>query len=203
MSAKIVRITRNLGFDEVQSGAVSAIQAYKTQVMEWVIGPAKVLAAHLPRNTDHGMAILALELMFFEPHGQFLNPATSGSRNKFCTAFDRFREYLKSHSQILEDTDRLSSEKIYKWARCGLFHSSLLASDLLVDAVEFSGRPLAKNTVLEGWLVDPWLLLGCLENYLGKYVSEIEGNPSGILATHFNSTFTTLFNEPLERFSKM
>lgn len=203
MSGRIVRITRNLGFDQVQSGAVTPIQAYKIQVKDWIIGPARALATQQPRNTDYGMAILALELMFFEPHGEFLDGTLSGSKKRFCAAFDRFRAHLNNCGQLGDDTAMLASEKVYKWARCGLFHSSLLATELLVDAVDFSRRPLAKNPVLQGWLVDPWRLLQCLEEYLEAYAKEVELDQSGVLAKNFSSTFTKLFNEPIERFSKI
>jgi hypothetical protein len=205
MSTGIVRITKNLSFDQVRSGAVSPILAYKTQVTDWIIGPARVLATILPRNTDHGMAILALELLFFEPHGQFINGTivNGKSRLNFISAFDKFRVHLKTQHILLQDADLLSSAKVYEWARCGLFHSSLLATELLVDAVNFSGRPLARNPFLGGWLIDPWLILNCLEAYLNAYVSEVENNPSSALATNFNETFGKLFSGPLEQFSKL
>lgn len=202
MSGRIVRITRNLSFDQVQIGAVTPIEAYKIQVSDWIIGPARVLASQKPRNTDHGMAILALELMFFEPHGEFLDGSLTGSKKRFCAAFDRFRSHLNGLHRLNSDVAMLDSEKVYKWARCGLFHSSLLATDLLVDAVGFSGRPLAKNPILPGWLVDPWLLLQCLEDYLKAYVEEVQQDKAGALATQFNNTFTRLFSEPIKKFSK-
>lgn len=198
----MIRITRHLTFDQVRTGAVSPIETYEIQARDWIIGPARMLATQKPRNTDHGMAILALELMFFEPHGQFLDGTLVGSKKRFCSAFDRFLDHLKARDKLLLETDDLSSESVYKWARCGLFHSSLLATQLLVDAVGYSRRPLAKNSVLEGWLVDPWLLLDCLEGYLADYVVEVKRDPNSLLANNFSKTFTTLFAEPLERFSK-
>ncbi len=201
MSSQIVRITRNLDFAHVKCGDVPTIDAYKTLVKEWIIGPAKILAEQQPRNTDHGMAIWALELMFFEPHGQFLDHSLKGSRKLFCLGFDRFRNFLTTEGKLSPDTHALETCKLYKWARCGLFHSSIMANELLVDAVGHCGKPLAKNSILNGWLVDPWLLLGCLDDYLDTYVTEVKSNENSELARNFEHTFEQLFSEPIRRFT--
>jgi len=72
MHAEMIRITANITLDDLRSGKISTVEAYETQVRDWIIGPAKTLASLYPTETDHGMALLAIELMFFEPHGKLL-----------------------------------------------------------------------------------------------------------------------------------
>lgn len=202
----IVRITKNLSFDDLLSGSIVPVDAYRTQVRDWILSPARRLSESYPEDTDHGMALLALELMFFEPHGQFLEGKYEKGRSKhyFCTAFERFRQFLRGRSMSTVDTDGLRTESIYKWARCGLFHSTLLANELLVDALQFGETSLSKNPIIAGgWLIDPWRMLVELEDYVDSYVSEVRANRDSAIATNFESTFKKLLREPAESFGRL
>lgn len=201
MSTDLVRITASITLDDVTSGRISRVDAYAAQVRGWILQPGRDLAARYPTETDHGMALLALELMFFEPHGRLLSgqPHLRSSRKLFIQGFDRFRDHLRCTEAIGGDTDELPSDSFYEWARCGLFHSSLLADELLVDAVGYSGRCLAKNPLLGGWLVDPWLVLDALEGYLRAYGAELESDPKSELRRNFDAAFEGLIEAPLQR----
>jgi hypothetical protein len=113
--------------------------------------------------------------------------------------FDRFRGFLRQRGAIGPDTEILDAQSIYKWARCGLFHSSILASELLVDAARFANRCLAKNSILGGWLVDPWLLLAELETYLDAYIADLTSGDDRDLRSAFDASFAALVRAPLER----
>jgi len=143
--------------------------------------------------------------MFFEPHGQYLEGKESRgpgeSRRLFCSAFNRFRDFLKSKGMISKDVDQLPAESVYSWARCGLFHSTRLANELLVDAVGFGRACLAENSMLGGWLIDPWLMLDLLERYLDSYVSEVKNAPDDYqIVKNFEATFNRLLLEPMTHF---
>lgn len=201
----IIRITKNLGVDDLLSGSIAPVDAYRTQVHDWILSPARRLTEAYPEDTDHGMALLALELMFFEPHGHFLEGNYEQRRSKqyFCTAFERFRQFLRAKSMSTEDTDELPTESIYKWARCGLFHSTLLAKELLVEAVQFGQASLAKNPIISGgWIINPWRMLDELEDYVDSYVSEVKANRDSAISMNFEATFKTLLREPAEFFRR-
>jgi hypothetical protein len=201
MRTDLVRITRDIPLEDLKTGKVSPVDAYEVQVRHWIVGPGRRLSTLYPDETDHGMALLALELMFFEPHGRLLStePLAQESNRLFCRGFDRFREYLRRGGFIDDDTNGLASASFYKWARCGLFHYSLLADELLVDAVGYSGRCLARNPVLDGWLVNPWLLLDALEEYVAAYTQALRSEPESELRKNFDAAFGVLVQKPLER----
>ena len=204
MNLDMVRITKRLSFTDIANGVVSRPDAYQTIVTDWIIKPAQHLTTVYPTEVDHGMALFALELMFFEPHGQFLSGKTKrgNSCRNFCEAFERFRQYLSVNHQISEDTDILAAEAVYTWARCGLFHSGHLATDLLVDAMGYSDNCLSKNYILGGWLVNPWAMLPLLEKYLNDYIADLKEGTDLTLISNFNKTFNALFEKPIYKFSK-
>jgi hypothetical protein len=198
----LVRITRHLSFDDLRQGKVEPIDAYQLQVRDWILKPAKHLADLRSEDTDHGMALLALELMFFEPHGQYLTGRDSERRSRatFCEAFATFIDFSINQGLASPDIRELELSGFYRWARCGLFHSTRLANELLVDAVNFSNFCLSKNNMLGGWLVNPWLMLGALEKYVESYVELVRSEPYGELAKNFNNTFDRLLREPMDYF---
>jgi hypothetical protein len=206
MSGRLVRITRSLSFDDLATGKVQPLSVYESLVEDWLLKPAEKMAEAYPEETDHGMALLAIELMFFEPHGQFLSGQSSKRKSKstFVLAFDRFRTFLEAKKAVGNDTRNLSSELIYEWARCGLFHSGVMSSELLVDAYSFGAYCLNVNPILGGWLVNPWLLLPELRLYLQSYVNELRQYDIGKneLKLNFDETFNRMIKEPMRKFAR-
>lgn len=202
----LVRITKDLSLEEVHRGTVDPINVYTRLVDAWIFEPAKQMTKNYPNETDHGMALLALLLLYFEPHGQFLTGKSSKGQSKhtFCTAFNAFRTYLSEHAKIPPETNELSSESFYKWARCGLFHSGRMSSELLVDALGISASCLAKNPILGGWLVNPWQLLVHLRNYNEAYgLKLIKADINDRLRTNFLQTYQALVKEPADHFNTL
>jgi len=191
MNGNIVRITKDISFDDLQSGKVDSFEVYLSIVNKWILDPAEKIANSYPDSTDFGMSLLALELMFFEPQGQFLTGKTSNraSKKTFCKAFDHFRDFLFEKQLIQNEVYSLPSESIYKWARCGLFHSGRLANELLVDAIDYTTYCLEKNHILNGWLIDPWKLLPVIKLYSEDYISKLKKRDNKELLDNFNSTF--------------
>ncbi len=200
MNGNIIRITKEISFSDLQSGKVDPFEVYLSIVKRWILEPAEKIADSYPDNTDFGMALLALELMFFEPQGQFLTGKSSNhaSKKTFCIAFDHFRVFLSEKKLISQEASSLTSDSIYKWARCGLFHSGRLANDLLVDAIDYSTFCLEKNRIVNGWLVDPWKLLPAINSYAEDYISMLKKGNDKELLNNFNLTFERLVHHPLQ-----
>ena len=202
----LVRITRDLSLQEVHRGTVDPVDAYTRLVEAWIFEPAKQLASLYPSETDHGMALLALLLLYFEPHGQFLTGQSSEGQSKrtFCAAFDAFRVHLSENHKMQPETSDLLSESFYKWARCGLFHSGRMSNELLVDAMGMSNSCLSKNPILGGWLVNPWQLLIELRNYNEAYTSRLVGaGTTDQLRKNFLQTYQVLVKEPADHFNTL
>jgi hypothetical protein len=95
----LVYITGSITFADLEAGRVSDIDVLDAQVKNWLLRPAAHLAAMTPtigEQYEHGMSLFALELMFFEPHGQYLggNDSQGQSGKMFLLAFERFRAWL-------------------------------------------------------------------------------------------------------------
>ncbi len=202
MAGNLVRITKDLSFQDLQDGQVNYFDAYQKQVSAWIVSPARLLANSKPRNTDNGMALLAIELLFFEAHGQYLTGESSQNKSKrtFCHAFDRFLNFLVQEQMANKNILELDSTLVYKWARCGLFHSAKLSNELLVDAVGFCNQPIIKNPIHGGWLINPWHLIEPLNSYISNYVKELKKDSNSDISKNFNSTFQRLLIEPMEYF---
>jgi len=158
--------------------------------------PGSILA--LQDNSDYGMALFAMELMFFEPHGQYLSGNTSdqGSKRKFVTVFDRFKSEVKPEIGL-----DVPSDRFYSWARCGLFHSHTLVQDILIDARNIF-QPFSRNPQFPGGvLVNPYKLLNLLERYLDNYVLTIKEGRDQLLCENFDKAFNHLILQPMEYFT--
>lgn len=107
MNKDLIRITKDLSFREMETKKPEEV--YKIQVTDWIIEPSKYLASLKAKDTNHGMALLAIQLMFFEPHGQFLSGKNSDKQAKkiFSLAFNRFIDFMKNRDtiEIVENVD--------------------------------------------------------------------------------------------------
>ena len=198
----MIRITREISFQDLQDGKISRFEVYAEQVRAWIFRPAKELAG-LRDDTDKGMAVLALLLMFFEPHGQYLSGKDSQSQSgvTFVKAFDRFVRFLPEGKMMDSEGIKELSDVFWKFARCGLFHSLTLSDKLMIDALGMQKVSLSKNPCLKNsWLVNPWLLLDDMESYLTSYMQDLNDGKDQKLVNNFRATFERLLVEPVNRY---
>lgn len=199
----LIRLTPELSFANILDGGRDSYPAaYQNIVDTWLFKPINVLLEEYPPdNKFRGLSAFALALMFFEQHGEFLTGETTRGRSKFrfCLAFDR---YLLSCGGANSNTHP-DSKAIYKWARCGLFHSARMSHDLLIDAMGYSETPFCKNPFIkDGWLVNPAALVVSLEKYLSEYVDEVNSSSEDSeVSKNFHATFERIITEPLQHFS--
>lgn len=200
----LVFITGAITFADLDAGRVSNIEVLKQQVHNWLLAPAKHLAAMEPvigRQYEHGMSLFALELMFFEPHGQYLSgtDSTGKAGQAFSIGFDRFRSWLQDNNRIGKEFGADEAKKVRNWARNGLFHSGQLKDGLLVDMRRSEKYAFYKNPAWEGWLVDPWNLLNDIEQYFVSYIHALTSasHPEHCsLKSAFEKTFQRLVVAP-------
>jgi hypothetical protein len=209
MSGDLVRITSNprLSFDDLKKGEASYPQAYKIQIQAWLLKPVDDLSRDKETKADNGMAAFAVLLMFFEPHGEYLTGNDrdyKSNRSRFCKAFDTFLRSLTPEERGAAP----ESKSIWTWARCGLFHSTKLDNNLLVDTINcgtgiFTTKQLQLNKRRESkqvCLVNPWRMRKYLERYVDEYCRIIEEELDEKLTKSFHITFQRLLGEPMKYF---
>jgi hypothetical protein len=194
------------------SGIITAPKAYQKQTKGWLIEPAEILASNRD-NSDLGIALLSLELMFFEPHGYYLNGSAARKPNKptewasgasFRKGFGSFVSYLRTTEEISADITEREIDGFYKWARCGLMHAMTMSNEILVDALEVGGKTISKALGGQIILVDPWLLLPRLSDYIDNYVNLLESSDKNSAArVNFDYTFSELIIKPGMRFETL
>jgi hypothetical protein len=207
-----IRVTRDITYGRIMSGDVTYPQVLDAQVTEWLLRPAKHLAALRDTNrddTDHGIALLSLIMLFFEPHGQYLSGACSesASNKMFCKAFEHFLKWLHERNRLDQPASSIEPSKFYKLARCGLLHSFQLKGEFLVDAIDSCvDKAIIPNEVhRSGWLVNPWILLNDLEEYFKDYLRAISDNSNPYydsLYPPFEATFKRLVLGTLQTYSQ-
>jgi hypothetical protein len=201
----LVYITGNLTFADLEAGRISKVEVMRHLIRNWLFMPAKHLAEMEPvmgHRYEHGMSLFALELLFFEPHGQFLTGADSQGKagETFLLGFERFRVWLIGNNRIGQDFGGAEARKVRDWARNGLFHSGHIKDGLLVDIRRSESRSFFKNPIWEGWLVDPWELLKDIESYFESYVRELESESArkdSVFYASFEKTFDRMVVAPL------
>lgn len=200
----LVYITGGITFADLDAGRVSPVDVLEAQVRNWLLEPARHLASMKPtigQRYEHGMSLFALELMFFEPHGQYLTGENSDGQSGriFLYAFERFRDWLLLRRRISREFGSEQAKQVRDWARNGLFHSGQIKDGLLVDIRNTGSGPFFRNPVWNGWLVDPWQLLDDVDAYFGQYITTLK-KPSGLedeqLVRNFETTFRRLVVAP-------
>lgn len=203
-SLSLVRITPSITFADVSGNhdQTSKARMYVDIVNTWLVEPARILLEEYPPDQNfRGMAALSICLQFFEQHGEFLSGQSSHRQSKvlFCKAYERFVTYMNS-----TNTSYPNADDIYKWARCGLFHSARLSHRLLIDALGMSSTPFSMNPLIQdGWLVNPLALANCISSYVEIYAGELTEDSTSELSQNFEVTFSRLISEPLEYFEKV
>lgn len=200
----LVYIVGDITFADLEAERASPVDVHEAQVTKWLLQPAQHLASMPPSigsRYEHGMSLFALELMFFEPHGQYLTGEDSNGRagEIFSRAFERFRGWLISQRRVQEDFGTTQAHQVRDWARNGLFHSGHIKDGLLVDIRNQGKGPFYRNPVWDGWLVDPWQLLQDIQKYFAEYINVLR-NPCSreqqLLLENFLRTFQRLVVAP-------
>jgi len=200
---RYVRLTKEIAIEDILSQKVSYIDAHKSQITEWILNPCRELDSENNRNTDFGMAIWVLLLSFFESHGQYLTGEDSNRKSKkiFKVGFDAFKKYLIQKKLVDQKVKNLDNDKLYKFARSGLFHSTVMYEDFLLDCIDFSKNSISKNPIHGGWLINPWLLTEDLSTYVDFYVEQVKNDQQ--IKNNFESTFKRLVVEPMKKISNL
>ncbi|MCP1232062.1 hypothetical protein [Acetobacter indonesiensis] len=204
-----------LDFTDVIDKEDNYIQSWATIIKFWNFEPVKLLTQG-ERVTDRGIAILTLELAFFEPFGSILTGQDSDGKSQktFSEGLKYFSNWLFSKELIGEkECDILSvigtsssPNIVYSYARCGLMHKmTMQGSNVFVDAFGIGDYAITdfnykiksqnKNGSLEPskniFLIDPWRLLPLLEQFMDFFVEElIKSKQNGDdLYINFKNTF--------------
>ncbi len=204
MLKNLVYIVAATTFADLEAGRVSKVEIHKQQVRNWLLRPARHLASMEPtvaKNYEHGMALFALELMFFEPHGQYISGEnSSGSASAtFMIGFKRFCDWLMKREHKAQHFTEENIREIRDQSRNGLFHSGQIKDGLLVDIRRTSKEAFYKNPCWDGWLVDPWNLLSRMEEYFAEYIAILideNHREYGKLYLPFAKTFDRLVIAP-------
>jgi hypothetical protein len=211
----------NLSFQDVLQGKTSYIDAWSTIVTHWMFEPCRLLARDR-KTTDRGMALLMLELAFFEPLGSIItgSDSTQGSRKTFAKGLRQFAAWLADQNSIGETEksileagcDKEEPNVVYTFARCGLMHNmTMKGGQIFIDALgvgnysvtdyEYQIRSIAKNgTLHEGdriLLIDPWRLLIQMGHFLEWFVEKLrDAGPESDLYKNFAATFEQMIVRP-------
>ena len=195
--SNIVRLTSGITLQDLNSGRVSWSEAYKSQIYEWLVNPCEVLIAQ--KNTDFHMAVWSLLLMFFEPHGKYLEGKKT--KHNFTKAFNDFLDFLEIHSQLPQDLDKNSfSKKIYKINRCGLFHSLVISKEFLLDCINYNQYPIENNKIHGGWIINVEKFVELLKQYIEEYIEKLSSDE--LRRNNFETTFQLLVLKPINNYSK-
>lgn len=197
MNYKLIRITKDITFEDLKSGKISSIDVYKQQISSWLFNSLEQLSLDKKSNFENGYSMLALELLFFEPHGKYLSGNTIiGSRKCFDLGFNNFLNYLENHFLIDQDVlNNIQAKNLYGISRCGIFHDMTIKSGLLIDSIHikkekvFYSNPVNTTDVL----VSPWNFYIALKKYFNVYIEELKNDKSSVQYINFEKTFKSLF----------
>jgi|688.fasta_scaffold288131_2 hypothetical protein len=187
MRADLIYIAPGLTFADLRDGTITKPDVLRAELNEWLFRPLHVLgkvSAGKFGDMGCGMAMLLLELTFFEHHGQYITgkdsdinadpPVKISSTDAFIAGFNALRQYLVDIGRGTPDLASLDAKSLYKFGRCGLFHSFNLRWEFLVDARQVSAS-FERNTHPDvgGWLINPWRMREDLESYASSYIDAL------------------------------
>jgi hypothetical protein len=192
----LIRITKNITFGDLRQGRKTSIDVYEEQIKSWLIKPLKDLAKDKKYSFENGYAMFALELLFFEPHGKYLQGnSVSASSANFKFGFNSFLFFLSTNDFIDGSVlNKIRSLNFYSISRCGIYHTMTIQSGLLIDSIHMQEKKVFYNSpVNNGILVSPWNFLVALEKYFENYIENLRNNSSSEELRKFNLTFNSLF----------
>jgi len=193
---KLVYITRNITFDDLNSGRKSPIDVYEEQMYSWIFNPIKQLSYDKENSFENGYAMFSLELLFFEPHGKYLSKNNKGrNREFFEKGFHSFLDFSFTYKFIEEDVlEEIKSINFYGISRCGIFHNMTIEPGLLIDSTHMERELVFYNNPINNkLLVSPWNFLNVLEKYFYEYIQALRSNKTDEKYKNFDKTFKSLF----------
>ena len=192
----LIRITKNITFEDLKLGLKSAIDVYEEQMRSWLFRPIEQLAADKVNTFENGYAMLGLELLFFEPHGKYLSGDTiDKSGDCFRFGLDPFLAYMEQQNLIDPQVlAKLRATNFYRISRCGIFHDLTIKSGLLIDSIHMQEtKVFYSNPMSNGLLVSPWNFLVAEKNYFDNYIRELRIDNTTEKYRNFETTFNNLF----------
>ncbi|WP_306568068.1 hypothetical protein [Flavobacterium lindanitolerans] len=193
---KLIRITKNITFNDLRTGRKSPIDVYAEQIDSWLFRPLRQLSEDKQTTFENGYAMFGIELLFFEPHGKYLSGNTITASGKcFRFGFDPFLKFLKQNSLIDKKTlGKIRSKNFYEISRCGIFHDMTIKSGLLIDSIHMGGaKVFYESPINNGILVSPWNFLDAQKKYFDSYIQELRKDTTTDKYKKFETTFKTLF----------
>ncbi len=196
---KMVRLTSEITLADLNNKNISYEEAFLSQVKKWLIEPCEHLLAK--QDTDYRMSAFSILLMYFETHRQYLEGKSSQGKSKdfFIKSLRGFIEFLREQKLFEEEIEDEFFDNFYKFARCGLFHSTSMSNYFLIDCISFSSLPISKNPIHGGFLINVDLFKDAIWEYTKKYIEKLENDLQ--LKNNFNSTFEALILNPLKNYS--
>lgn len=192
----LIRITRNITFEDLKLGRKSPIDVYEEQINNWLLRPLEQLALDKTNSFENGYAMLGLELLFFEPHGKYLSGNTITANGKcFRFGFEPFLKFLEQQTLIDKITlGKIRATNFYGISRCGIFHDMTIKSGLLIDSIHMEKTKVFYNSPIKnGILVNPWNFLDAQKKYFDNYICDLKKNRTTDKYKNFEVTFKTLF----------
>lgn len=194
---RLIRITKNITFEDLKTGRKSPIDVYEEQIKSWLFRPLDQLALDKVESFENGYSMLGLELLFFEPHGKYLSGSTITASGKcFRYGFDSFLNFLEQNLLVDKSTlGKIKATNFYGVSRCGIFHDMTIKSGLLIDSIHIEKERVFYNSpIRNGILVNPWNFLDAQKKYFDFYIHELRTNATSNKYKNFETTFKTLFN---------
>lgn len=193
---KLIRITKNITFDDLKIGRKTPIDVYEEQMNSWLFRPLSQLHEDKKTTFENGYAMFALELLFFEPHGKYLSGNTiKASGQCFRFGFGAFLTFLVQNSLIDKTAlGKIKSTNFYGVSRCGIFHDMTIKSGLLIDSIHMNRTKVFYDSPINnGILVSPWNFLDAQKKYFEEYIQELRTDNTSDKYKKFETTFKTLF----------
>jgi len=211
----------NLSFQSLLRDKGTYIEAWHTIVTHWMFEPCRHLAGDR-QTTDRGIALLMMELAFFEPFGSILTgeDSSNASRKTFSKGLKKFADWLSSRGSIGENerailgagADKEEVNVVYSFARCGLMHNfTMQGGQIFIDALgigkysitdyEYELRFQDRKGLIQAGekilLIDPWRLLPEMEEFLIWFVTELRSSGNGSeIYQNFERTFERVIVTP-------
>ncbi|HYD99148.1 MAG TPA: hypothetical protein VEH84_07180 [Alphaproteobacteria bacterium] len=220
MKPPIWIVKDKVNFRDIISDENKYVTAWFDIVKHLLIEPARRLADP-EKVTDRGIALLTLELSFFEPFGSIITGESSegASQRTFSIGLKEFAEWAKTKGFIGDKELEILSvigtgsnpNVLYSFGRCGLMHSMTMKGGFVfIDAVQtgkYSITDLRYNIAYKNGnniaetdsilLVDPWRLLNQIEMFVEDFQSKLRQTPrSDVQYINFKKTFERSFVDP-------